>query len=114
MAMRYTSLEAETCAAKVTIKLLSGKWKPLIIFHLSETPMRFQNLWRAIPSVSKKVLVEQLNQLSAASLVGRSVLNAFPPEVEYSLTNSGSSLAELLGEVEKWGLENLDGVVKIR
>jgi len=99
---------------KVTIKLLSGKWKPLIIFHLSESPMRFQNLWRAIPSVSKKVLIEQLNQLFTAGLVARSVLNAFPPEVEYSLTSSGSSLSKLLAQVEKWGLENLDGVVQIR
>jgi DNA-binding HxlR family transcriptional regulator len=111
--MRHTYHEVENCATKVALDLISGKWKPIIFFHLSSGARRFTELWRAIPRVSKKVLLEQLRQLEQADLVARTVHNNFPPEVSYQLTPKGAELAPILYRLDQWALKHIEGVVRI-
>jgi DNA-binding HxlR family transcriptional regulator len=111
--MRHTYHDIECCAAKVALDLISGKWKPIILFHLGSGPLRFTELWREIPRVSKKVLLEQLRQLEAATLVERTVQNGFPPEVTYQLTSKGQELAPILQSLEQWAMAHVEGVVQI-
>ncbi|WP_400193786.1 winged helix-turn-helix transcriptional regulator [Hymenobacter sp. B81] len=111
--MRLTYRDVEQCATKVALDLISGKWKPMIFFHLSAGPLRFTELWRQIPRVSKKVLLEQLRQLEQAELVERTVQNNFPPEVSYHLTAKGAELAPILHRLDQWALKHIAGVVQI-
>ncbi|KUG06747.1 winged helix-turn-helix transcriptional regulator [Solirubrum puertoriconensis] len=111
--MRHTYREVEQCATKVALNLISGKWKPIIFFHLSSGAMRFTELWREIPRVSKKVLLEQLRQLESAGLVERTVQNGFPPEVTYQLTHKGAELAPILYRLDQWAMRHIEGVVQI-
>ncbi|WP_407481155.1 winged helix-turn-helix transcriptional regulator [Elizabethkingia meningoseptica] len=95
--------EFEDCAFNQFMKLFSGKWKPLILFHFFETgDIRFTELWRMMPVVSKKVLLEQLKELEDKGIVQRKQTNVFPPEVYYGLTDRGQSLAPLIQCIEKW------------
>jgi DNA-binding HxlR family transcriptional regulator len=111
--MRHTYHEVEFCATKVALGLLSGKWKPIIFFHLASGSLRFTELWRAIPRVSKKVLLEQLRQLEDAGIVERTVHNGFPPEVTYHLTPKGAELAPILQRLDQWALTHIKGTVQI-
>jgi DNA-binding HxlR family transcriptional regulator len=111
--MRHTYHEVECCAARVALGLISGKWKPIIFFHLAHGSLRFTELWREIPRVSKKVLLEQLRQLETAGLVERTVQNGFPPEVSYHLSAKGAELAPILQRLEEWALAHVEGVVQI-
>lgn len=95
--------EFEDCAFNQFMKLFSGKWKPLILFHFFETGnIRFTELWRMMPVVSKKVLLEQLKELEDKGIVQRRQTNVFPPEVYYGLTDRGQSLSPLIQSIEKW------------
>ncbi|ATL42492.1 helix-turn-helix domain-containing protein [Elizabethkingia sp. HX WHF] len=95
--------EFENCAFNRFMKLFSGKWKPLILFHFFESgDIRFTDLWRIMPVVSKKVLLEQLKELEEDGIVHRKQINTFPPEVYYGLTDKGRSLAPLMQEIEQW------------
>lgn len=104
--------EFERCAVNVTVDIIAGKWKPVILQHLSVNETRFTDLWRSIPRVSKKVLLEQLRQLEADRLVIRKEYLKFPPEVSYALTEKGESLIPVLRIIEQWAIAHLDGVVK--
>ena len=107
---RMTYNDFEHCAVNVTINMIAGKWKPVILQHLSAGEIRFVSLWRTLPRVSKKVLVEQLRQLETDGLVCRQEYIKFPPEVGYSLTNKGQSLIAVLRTIDQWATANLDEV----
>lgn len=94
------------CGLNVALKALAGKWKPAILYHLfhNET-IRFNELWRVIPKVSKKVLLEQLRQLEEDGLVLREEKHSFPPEVSYRLSDKGGALGTALARLEAWANE---------
>lgn len=111
--MRHTYHEVAQCGVKAALKLLAGKWTPIIFYHLSGGRLRFSELWREIPRVSKKVLLVQLRQLEAADLVARTVQNNFPPEVTYQLTPKGAELAPILHGLDQWAMTHIAGAVHI-
>lgn len=74
--------------------------------------LRFIHLWRLLPRVSKKVLLEQLRQLEADGLVHRQEYLKFPPEVGYGLTPKGQSLIPILRQIDQWAKAHL-GDVKV-
>lgn len=92
-----------TNGASLILKILGTKWKPLIICHLIDGPLRTLELQRRVKGISAKVLVEQLKQLEADEIIDRRVFNEVPPHVEYSLTTTGHSLAKVLGSMSYWG-----------
>ncbi|WP_310392548.1 helix-turn-helix domain-containing protein [Hymenobacter sp.] len=104
----------ERCAVNVTVGMIAGKWKPVILQHLEPGEIRFVALWRAIPRVSKKVLLEQLRQLEADGLVGRREHQTFPPEVGYCLTERGTSLIPVLQFIDRWAAQHLPDRVVYR
>lgn len=95
--------EFQKCGARVTLSLLAGKWKPLILFYLFTGSQRFTDLWRIMPRVSKKVLLEQLKELEEAGLIVRIERNGFPPEVFYKLSEQGVTLGPIMEQLNEWG-----------
>ncbi len=91
------------CPMEMTMDLIGGKWKVLILWHLSIDVLRFNELKRMFPDVTQKMLTQQLRDLEANGLINRKVYPQVPPKVEYSLTEIGCSLVPVLQEMNKWG-----------
>lgn len=85
------------------IRMLEGRWKLLILFHLfGGNRLRFSELERAIPAVSQKMLIQQLRHLERDGIVARVVHAEVPPRVEYHLTDWGQSLCPALDALLSW------------
>lgn len=96
--------EFKKCGLRRSLDILSGKWKPLILHRLfEEKEVRFVELWRKMPRVSKKVLSEQLKQLEEDDIIQRIEVYNFPPEVYYRLTEKGYKLGPILDTLHAWG-----------
>jgi DNA-binding HxlR family transcriptional regulator len=91
------------CPVTATLQLIGGKWKPVILYCLRSDTRRFGEIAARIPSLSRKVLTEQLKELEQDKLIVREQFNEIPPRVEYSLSDLGKSLAPVMAEMEKWG-----------
>ena len=90
-----------------TLSLISGKYKPVILYCLMEyEPVRFNEMQRYIKRVSDKTLSQNLRELEADGLIARTVYPQIPPKVEYSLTERGRSLVAVLDKLCDWGEEN--------
>jgi len=94
------------CPLSSALMLLSGRWKLVIIWNLQPAVVRFSELQRAIPAITKKMLTQQLRELEADGLVTRKVYAVVPPKVEYSLTKRSKSLLPVLKKLYAWGEEN--------
>ena len=93
------------------LKVLEGRWKLVILFHLFDGKLvRFSELERAIPTISQKMLIQQLRQLESDGVVRRIVHHQVPPKVEYGLTDWGESLCPALDELLKWAASREDFV----
>ena len=88
--------QISNCPVESTIELIGGKYKALILWHLSQNTMRFSALRKAIGSATAKMLTQQLRELESQELVTRTVYPVVPPKVEYSLTDLGRSLLPIL------------------
>ena len=95
------------CPVTGMLQLIGGKWKPIILYCLRLEKRRFGEISARIPDISRKVLTEQLKELEEDGLLTRKQFNEIPPRVEYELTELGKSLAPVLNEMEKWGMENI-------
>ncbi|NBW10556.1 MAG: transcriptional regulator [Caulobacteraceae bacterium] len=103
--MRPRRLDAKSgCAVEVTLSVIGGVWKPLILFHLLEKRLRFMQLTRRIPNATQRMLTLQLRELEADGLVARHVFPQVPPRVEYELTDYGRSLKPILLTLREWGM----------
>jgi len=101
----------ETAArdAEAAIRLVDGKWKLLILFHLfGGKVQRYSDLEKLIPDISQKMLAQQLRRLEADGIIARSVYPEVPPRVEYRLTAWGQALCPALDGLLAW-LERRDG-----
>ena len=99
----------EHCPVEATLELIGGKYKALILWHLSERKLRFSQLRDQINGVTPKMLTQQLRELEAQALIHREVFPIVPPKVEYSLTELGQSLMPLLVAMRDWGASYLRG-----
>jgi DNA-binding HxlR family transcriptional regulator len=102
------------CGLDAAIDVIGGKWKALILWELHHGTRRFGELRRGLPGVSEKMLIQQLRELEADSIVHREVYRQVPPKVEYSLTPLGQSLNEALLPLGDWGEENLTRIATVR
>lgn len=98
---------AFTCGLDATLKIISGKWKPLILYFLLRGPTRYGELKRAVRDVSDKVLIQHLKELEADGVLRRNDYKEVPPRVDYTLTQLGQSLAQALEPLCVWGTENM-------
>ena len=99
--------EKQNCPVEATLELIGGKYKALILWHLSEHALRFSQLRKLIHGVTPKMLTQQLRELEANELIHREVFPVIPPKVEYSLTDLGRSLMPILTAMRDWGAEYL-------
>ncbi len=95
------------CPVEATLSLIGGKYKSLILWHLIERTLRFNELSKLITSATPKMLTQQLRELENDGLINRIVYPVVPPKVEYSLTDFGKSLIPILESMCSWGTNYL-------
>ena len=95
--------QTDHCPVEATLDLIGGKYKALILWHLSDSKLRFSQLKKAIKNATPKMLTQQLRELEAQQLIHREVYPIIPPKVEYSLTELGRSLMPILVAMRDWG-----------
>ena len=91
------------CNLEVTLDVIGGKWKALVLYYLIKGPKRTSELKRLIHTITQKMLIQTLRELEADGLVSRKMFNQVPPKVEYSTTEMGQSLEPILYNLCKWG-----------
>ena len=95
-----------SCSMELSLAVIGGKWKPLILWHLRGGElMRFSALRRAMPVITQKMLTQQLRELEADGLVTRTVHAEVPPRVEYGLTDLGRDIIPILESLCRFGRE---------
>jgi DNA-binding HxlR family transcriptional regulator len=92
------------CEKELTLSIIGGKWKMLVLWHLGkEGTKRFGELKALMPGITQRMLVNQLRELEDHLIVHREVYPVVPPKVEYSLTEQGRSLMPILDSMYEWG-----------
>ena len=101
------------CGLDATLRIVGGKWKPLILFFLARGPKRYGELKREVRGVSDKMLIQQLKELEAHGVVLRRDYKEIPPRVDYSLTPFGDSLVAAMVPLCGWGEENAARIASV-
>lgn len=96
-----------SCPIEKTLRMIVGKWKTILLWHLSGGKKRYGELKKLIPNVSEKMLIQSLRELEKDELVIRKVYPEVPPHVEYSLSKRGKSLSPLICSLNTWGKKHL-------
>lgn len=110
---KYTGISS--CPVRNIVARFSGKWSMLILCVLSENEAtRFNEINKAIPDISPKVLTDTLKNLEADGLISRKLYAEIPPKVEYSLTGLGKSLMPHIINLIGWALDNFDKIADSR
>ncbi|KHF40173.1 winged helix-turn-helix transcriptional regulator [Halalkalibacter okhensis] len=92
------------CEKELTLAVIGGKWKMLILWHLGkEGTKRFSELKSLMPGITQRILVNQLRELESDFIIHREVYPVVPPKVEYSLTEQGKTLMPILETMYAWG-----------
>ncbi len=92
------------CCTSLTMDIIGGKWKTVILYHLSEKKLRYNELRKAMPTVTERTLSLQLKKLEEDKIITREVITKKPPlKVYYSLTELGSTLLPIVKSIADWG-----------
>lgn len=91
------------CPVEAALSLISGKWKAVVLWHLLQGKLRFNEIRRRLPEVTQRMLTNQLRELEADGFIIRTVYPQVPPKVEYSLSERGRSLEPVLLALKTWG-----------
>ncbi len=95
-----------SCSMELSLAVIGGKWKPLILWHLRDVPtLRFSALRRTMPAITQKMLTQQLRELESDGMISRTVFAEVPPRVEYGLTDSGRDIIPILEALCRFGRE---------
>ncbi len=103
-------LDNYSCTIEATLALIGGKYKTLILWHLKDTILRFNELKKLIPKATPKMLTQQLRELESDGLIIRVVYPVVPPKVEYSLSDFGKSIIPILDSMCDWGSDYLENL----
>lgn len=106
----------DECSGSIetALDILVGKWKPVILYHIYENGiLRFSELQRLIPDITKKMLTAQLRELEYHDIVHREVYPQVPPRVEYSITEYGKGLVPLMMSMHEWGLAHIKHLTEL-
>lgn len=102
----------EYCKAAPMLEWLGNKWALVVLVKIAESePVRFNELYRNIPSVSEKVLSQVLKQLATDGIILRQLYPAVPPRVEYSVADLGKTLLPRVEALMKWGQDNFEQIM---
>jgi DNA-binding HxlR family transcriptional regulator len=98
--------DENSCPVTATMKVLGGKWKPILINAIYLTaPARFGELKRSVKGITQSMLTQQLRELEEDGLISRKIYAEIPPRVEYTLTEFGLTLSPIMQSMAKWGEE---------
>jgi DNA-binding HxlR family transcriptional regulator len=97
-------------SVEMTLKVIGGKWKLVILCHLTEGVKRFGELKRGMPDITQKMLAQQLRELEEDGIIHREVFPQVPPKVEYSLTEYGDTMKEVLNVLADWGQKHQERI----
>jgi DNA-binding HxlR family transcriptional regulator len=97
------NMTIEDCPIRPTLKVIGGKWKPVILYHLMSGKKRFGELRRLLHDATQKMLTQQLRELERDGIISRRVYPEVPPKVEYALSGLGRTLRPVMRELCKWG-----------
>lgn len=92
-----------SCSVEAAIDIIGGKWKPVILWHLRNEPLRFNEIRTILPNITTGMLTRQLRELEMDSAITRVVYAEVPPRVEYSLTEFGKTVIPILDHLCEWG-----------
>lgn len=98
------------CPVEATLALIGGKWKGVVLWHLLQGTLRFNEIRRRLPNVTQRMLTNQLRELETDGFVIRTVYPEVPPKVEYSLSERGRSLEPVILALKVWGEANVEGI----
>ncbi|WP_422929925.1 winged helix-turn-helix transcriptional regulator [Singulisphaera sp. PoT] len=104
------SKRAYSSGIEAAFDVIGGKWKVVILWVLLPQPRRFGELKRLATGITEKMLIQQLRQMEADGIIRREVFHEIPPRVEYSLTEFGVSLKEVLDPLCTWGHEHMERI----
>lgn len=104
--MNIDKVKYESCPVVYCMEKIGGKWKPIIIYLISNELNRFGRLQKRIQGISKQMLTNQLRELERDGIIDRKVYPVVPPKVEYALTDLGQSLLPIIHSMQKWGREH--------
>lgn len=105
---RFADYECnQGCPVEAALEMFGGKWKGIVLYHLLDGTLRFNQLKKHIGAVTQRTLTKQLRELEADGLVHRKVYAVVPPKVEYSLTPLGESLRPIVLALRDWGTKNV-------
>src|SRR3984893_1204146 len=111
--MSRTQDKTFNCEKELTLSVIGGKWKMLILWHLGKQgTKRFGELKALMPGITQRMLVNQLRELEEDMIVHRKVYPVVPPKVEYSLTEQGESLMPILDSMYEWGKNYMETVLE--
>lgn len=91
------------CPMEVTLDVIGGKWKGIILGLLAEKTRRFTEIKRELPDITQRILTLQLRELEADGIISRTIYQEVPPRVEYALTEFGRTLKPILLAMHEWG-----------
>lgn len=94
------------CPITSTVLAIGGRWKLVILWQLKDRALRYNEIRKAIPNVSEKMLIQQLKELMTSGWVDKKDYNQIPPRTEYRLTKLGKSFMPILENIYDWGIEN--------
>lgn len=105
--MKKWSLDEGNCSISYTLSAVGGRWKWLILYKLFKNKvLRYGEIKKNMPSITHKMLSQQLKELESENLINRKEYPQIPPKVEYSLTEKGESLIPILTLMSEWGAKN--------
>ncbi len=90
-------------SVEATLEVIGGKWKCVILCHLTHGKKRTSELKRLMPNITQKMLTQQLRELEEDGVINRIVYQQIPPKVEYELSDYGRSLEQILNALCIWG-----------
>ncbi|MBY9078727.1 helix-turn-helix transcriptional regulator [Paenibacillus sp. HN-1] len=102
------------CPVSVTLEVIGGKWKGVILYHLLSGTKRYNELRRLQPEVTQRMLTLQLRELEEYGIVHREIYKQIPPRVDYSLTEFGQSLGPIIIAMKEWGERNKQAIYSVK
>lgn len=97
-------------SVEATLEVIGGKWKCVILCHLTHGKKRTSELKRLMPAITQKMLTQQLRELEEDGIINRISYNEVPPRVEYELSEYGWSLKSILDSLCSWGKNHIEKV----
>lgn len=110
----FRGMSAENCPTREVIDRIGDRWTVLIVAALGDGSLRFNQLERAVPGISQKMLAQTLRGLERDGIVTRTLFPEVPPRVDYELTEAGKTLMAPLAALQQWSTKHIAEVLEAR